>query len=85
MHHWQAALRLLIVFAVAAFIALAASVFEIDRREKSTSDTVTANFADLDQRSKPSVIKFVFSTINMQDSSQWMSDGSRLSPVKLRR
>jgi hypothetical protein len=35
---------------VAAFIALAASVFEIDRREKSTSDTVTANFADLDQR-----------------------------------
>ena len=50
MHHWQAALRLLIVFAVAAFIALAASVFEIDRREKSTSDTVTANFADLDQR-----------------------------------
>src|SRR5204862_7102520 len=50
MHHRQAALRLLIVFAVAAFIALAASVFEIDRREKSTSDTVTANFADLDQR-----------------------------------
>ena len=50
MHHWQAALRLLIVFAVAAFIALAASVYEIDRREKSTSDTVTANFADLDQR-----------------------------------
>ena len=33
-----------------AFIALAASVYEIDPREKSTSDTVTANFADLDQR-----------------------------------
>jgi cell division protein FtsB len=50
MHHWEAALRLSIVFAVALFVTLAASVYEIDRREKSTSDTVAANFADLDQR-----------------------------------
>jgi hypothetical protein len=50
MHNWQAALRLAIVFAVAAFIALAASVYEIDRREKSSADTIAANFADLDQR-----------------------------------
>jgi hypothetical protein len=50
MHDWQAALRLSIVFAVAAFIALAASVYEIDRREKSSSNTTAANFADLDQR-----------------------------------
>ena len=50
MHDWQAALRLAIVFAVAAFIALAASVYEIDRREKSSADTIAANFADLDQR-----------------------------------
>jgi hypothetical protein len=39
-----------IVFAVAAFIALAASVYEIDRREKSSSNTIAANFADLEQR-----------------------------------
>jgi hypothetical protein len=50
MHNWQAALRLAIVFALAAFIALAASVYEIDRREKSSADTIAANFADLDQR-----------------------------------
>jgi hypothetical protein len=50
MHDWHAALRLVIVFAVAAFIALAASVYEIDRREKSSADTIAANFADLDQR-----------------------------------
>jgi uncharacterized protein HemX len=50
MHNWQAALRLAIVFALAAFIALAASVYEIDRREKSSADTIAANFGDLDQR-----------------------------------
>jgi hypothetical protein len=50
MQNWQAALRLAIVFAVAGFIALAASVYEIDRREKSSADTIAANFADLDQR-----------------------------------
>jgi hypothetical protein len=52
MHNWQAALRLAIVFAIAAFIALAASVYEIDRREKSSADTIAANFVDLDQRVK---------------------------------
>jgi hypothetical protein len=50
MHDWQTALRLVIVFAVAAFIALAASVYESDRREKSSSNTIAVNFADLDQR-----------------------------------
>ena len=85
MHDWQAALRLAIVFAVAAFIALAASVYEIDRREKSSADTIAANFADLVQQPKPSVIKFVFSTMNMQDASQRISDNSRRLPVELRR
>jgi hypothetical protein len=50
MYNWQAPLRLAIVFAVPAFIALAASVYEIDRREKSSADTIAANFTDLDQR-----------------------------------
>ena len=50
MDDWNAALRLTSVFAVVAFIALAASVYEIDRREKSSTDTVVANLADLDQQ-----------------------------------
>jgi hypothetical protein len=50
MDDWNAALRLTSVFAVIAFIALAASVYEIDRREKSSTDTVAANLADLDQQ-----------------------------------
>jgi uncharacterized protein HemX len=50
MDDWNAALRLTSVFAVIAFIALAASVYEIDRREKSSTDTVTASLADLDQQ-----------------------------------
>jgi hypothetical protein len=50
MDDWNAAIRLTSVFALMAFIALAASVYEIDRREKSSTDTVTANLADLDQQ-----------------------------------
>src|SRR5262245_6034684 len=50
MDNWNAALRLTSVFAVMAFIALATSVYEIDRREKSSTDTVVANLADLDQQ-----------------------------------
>jgi uncharacterized membrane protein len=50
MDDWNAALRLTSVFAVIAFIALAASVYEIDRREKSSTDTMTASLADLDQQ-----------------------------------
>ena len=36
-------LRLSIVFAVAGSFALAAGLYEIDRREKSSSGTITAN------------------------------------------
>ena len=50
MHDWNAVLRLISVFAVLVFIALATSVYEIDRREKSSTDTVVANLADLDQQ-----------------------------------
>ena len=44
------ALRLSIVFAVAGSVALAAGIYEIDRREKSTSETVTANLTEIEQR-----------------------------------
>jgi hypothetical protein len=50
MDDWNAALRLTSVFAVIAFIALAASSYEGDHREKSSTDTVVANLADLDQQ-----------------------------------
>ena len=50
MRSGDAALRLSIVFSVAGFIALAAGLYEIDRREKSGSDTVTANLVEMEQR-----------------------------------
>ena len=47
MHSADVALRFSAVFAVAGFIIMAASLFEIDRREKSSSETVTANFTEI--------------------------------------
>ena len=44
------ALRLSVVIAVAGSNALAAGIYEIDRREKSTSETVTANLTEVEQR-----------------------------------
>jgi DNA repair exonuclease SbcCD ATPase subunit len=44
------ALRLLIVLSVAGFIGLATALYEIDRREKSTSATVERNLAEIEQR-----------------------------------
>ena len=50
MHSGDVALRLSSVVAVASFIVLAASIYEIDRREKSSSETVTANLTEIEQR-----------------------------------
>jgi septal ring factor EnvC (AmiA/AmiB activator) len=50
MRSGDVALRLSTVFAVAGCIALVASLYEIDRREKSSSDTVTANLTEIEQR-----------------------------------
>jgi cell division protein FtsB len=47
---WDVALRLLIVLSVAGFIGLAAGLYEIDRREKSTPATAERNFAEIQQR-----------------------------------
>jgi hypothetical protein len=44
------AFRSLIVLTVASSIALIAGIYEVDRREKSTSDTVAANLRELGQR-----------------------------------
>jgi hypothetical protein len=50
MHSGDVALRFSIVFAVAGFITMAAGVYEIDRREKSSSETVTASLTETEQR-----------------------------------
>jgi hypothetical protein len=50
MRSGDVALRLSGVFAVAGFIVIAAGIYEIDRREKSSSETVTANLIEIEQR-----------------------------------
>ena len=50
MHSGDVALRFSVVFAVAGFIIMAAGVYEIDRREKSSSKTVTASLSGIEQR-----------------------------------
>src|SRR5260370_24373589 len=44
------ALRLPIVFSVAGFIALAASLYEVARREKSNSATAAVNLVEIEQQ-----------------------------------
>ena len=50
MHNGDVTLRLLIVFSVAGFIALAAALYETDRREKSSSATADQNLTEVDLR-----------------------------------
>ena len=50
MRSGDVALRFLIVFSIAGFIALAASLYEVDRREKSSSATVATNLTEVEQQ-----------------------------------
>ena len=50
MRNGDVTLRLLIVFSVAGFIALAAALYETDRREKSSSATADQNLTEVDLR-----------------------------------
>jgi hypothetical protein len=52
MRSGDVALRLSIVLSVACFIALAAGLYEIDRREKSSSATVDRNLVEIEQRNQ---------------------------------
>ena len=47
-------LRFLVVLTVAGSIALIAGVYEVDRREKSSSETVAVNLRNLDERVRAS-------------------------------
>jgi hypothetical protein len=50
MRSGDAALRLSVLFAVVGFITKAAGIYEMDRREKSGSETITTNLAGIEQR-----------------------------------
>ena len=50
MRSGDVALRLSIVFSVAGFIALAARLYEVDRREKSNSATAAVNLIEIEQQ-----------------------------------
>ena len=49
MRNGDVALRLVSVLSVAGFIALAASLYEVDRREKSSLATGEHTLADIEQ------------------------------------
>ena len=50
MRSGEVALRLSVVFAVAGFIIMVAGIYEIDRREKSSSETAIANLTGIEQQ-----------------------------------
>ena len=50
MRSGDVALRLLVVFSIAGFIAVVASLYEVNRRDKSSSDTVAANLTNIAQQ-----------------------------------
>jgi peptidoglycan hydrolase CwlO-like protein len=50
MRSGDVALRLSIVFSLIGVIALLAGLYEIDRREKSSSETLAANVGEIEQR-----------------------------------
>ena len=83
-HSGDVALRFSIVFAVAGFITMAAGVYEIDRREKSSAETVTANLTETDSESEPSAIKFVFLMINIRGRSTPTRESFKRSVFKFK-
>ncbi len=50
MRSGDVALRFSIVLSVAGLLALAASLYEVDRREKSSSGTVAVNLTEVEQQ-----------------------------------
>lgn len=68
MRNGAVALRLLIVLSVAGFIGLATALYEIDRREKSTSATIERNLAEIDQQVQ--ILRSQIHIINDQFTAQ---------------
>jgi len=68
MPNGDVALRLFGVLSVAGFIALAASLYEVDRREKSSLATGEQTLADIEQRIQ--ILSSQFHILNNQLTAQ---------------
>jgi predicted nucleic acid-binding Zn-ribbon protein len=71
MRNGDVALRLVSVLSVAGFIALAASLYEVDRREKSSLATGEHALADIEQRIQ--LLSNQFHILNNQLTAQVMA------------
>jgi hypothetical protein len=76
------ALRLSIVFSVVGFIAVAAGLYEIDRREKSSSATEAANLADMEQRLQ--ILTDQIRVLSDQSAAQQAANERRLQALTSR-
>ena len=76
------ALRLSIVFSVVGFIAVAAGLYEIDRREKSSSATATANLMDMEQRLQ--ILADQIRVLSDQSAAQQAANERRLQALTSR-
>jgi peptidoglycan hydrolase CwlO-like protein len=81
MRSGDVALRLSTVFAVAGFIVMAAGLYEIDRREKSSSETVTANLTEIEQR--VSILSEQIRVLNDQYATQIDRNERRLDSLEI--
>jgi chromosome segregation ATPase len=71
MRDGDVALRLFSVLSVAGFIALATSLYEVDRREKSSLATAERTLADIEQRIQ--ILSNQFHILNNQLTTQLMA------------
>lgn len=80
MRNGDAALRFSIVVAIASFIALTAGLYEIDRREKSTSATGERNLAEIEQRIQ--LLGDQIRVLNSQLTAQLAANERQLQALK---
>ena len=80
MRNGDAALRFSIVVAIASFIALTAGLYEIDRREKSTSATGERNLAEIDQQIQ--LLGDQIRVLNSQLTAQLAANERQLQALK---
>jgi hypothetical protein len=81
MRSGDVALRLSAVFAVAGFIVMAGGIYEIDRRDKSSSETVSANLAEVEQRVR--ILNEQFRILSEQYATQINTNERRLHSLDI--
>ena len=82
MRNGDVALRLVSVLSVAGFIALAASLYEVDRREKSSLATGEHTLADIEQRIQ--ILSNQFHILNNQLTAQQMATERQVQALESR-